>query len=307
MTENCGKVQIDRSRYQAEPVFGEPIPDKMMLEDIKRYRKDGLQEVIKERKSYNYLFYLSELRKNIIEWYPFFRQAEVLAVGADAGILTDALAQKAAHVTCVETSETRAEMNAAWNAEKDNVRIILGNYPEVEDKLGSYDYIILIGEWKYARFYYKNPEDAYRTFLLELLKHLKTGGELLLATENKMGMKYWAGCQDDYYGGYYRGIEDYPGEDNVRTFSKKELEEELKGIEGISWKFYYPYPDYKFPMAIYSDEYLPKTDELTMNIRNFDRDRYVMFDEEKAFGTVIKEGLFSEFSNSFMVTIKKEQ
>ena len=44
-----------------------------------------------------------------------------------------------------------------------------------------------------------------------------------------------------------------------------------------------------------------------MNIRNFDRDRYVMFDEEKAFGTVIKEGLFSEFSNSFMVTIKKEQ
>lgn len=38
-------------------------------------------------------------------------------------------------------------------------------------------------------------------------------------------------------------------------------------------------------MAIYSDEYLPKTDELTMNIRNFDRDRYVMFDEEKAFGT----------------------
>ena len=60
-------------------------------------------------------------------------------------------------------------------------------------------------------------------------------------------------------------------------------------------------------MAIYSDEYLPKTDELTMNTRNFDRDRYVMFDEEKAFGTVIKEGLFSEFSNSFMVTIKKEQ
>ena len=307
MTENCGKVQIDRSRYQAEPVFGEPIPDKMMLEDIKRYRKDGLQEVIKERKSYNYLFYLSELRKNIIEWYPFFRQAEVLAVGADTGMLTDALAQKAAHVTCVETSETRAEMNAAWNAEKDNVRIILGNYPEVEDKLGSYDYITLIGEWKYARSYYENSEDAYRTFLLELLKHLKTGGELLLATENKMGMKYWAGCQDDYYGGYYRGIEDYPGEDNVRTFSKKELEEELRGIEGISWKFYYPYPDYKFPMAIYSDEYLPKTDELTMNIRNFDRDRYVMFDEEKAFGTVIKEGLFSEFSNSFMVSIKKDQ
>lgn len=109
MTENCGKVQIDRSRYQAEPVFGEAVPDKMMLEDIKHYGKDSLQEVIKERKSYNYLFYLSELRKNIIEWYPFSGQAEVLAVGADTGVLTDALAQKAAHVTCVETSETRAK------------------------------------------------------------------------------------------------------------------------------------------------------------------------------------------------------
>ena len=65
--------------------------------------------------------------------------------------------------------------------------------------------------------------------------------------------------------------------------------------------FYYPYPDYKFPMAIYSDDYLPKKGELSRNNLNFDREKIYMFDESKVFDQVLEEGMFPFFSNSFLV------
>lgn len=70
-----------------------------------------------------------------------------------------------------------------------------------------------------------------------------------------------------------------------------------------NYKFYYPYPDYKLPTQIYSDGYLPKKGELNNNNRNFDKERIVTFDESKVYDTIIKEGLFHVYSNSYLVVI----
>lgn len=59
--------------------------------------------------------------------------------------------------------------------------------------------------------------------------------------------------------------------------------------------FYYPYPDYKFMTTVYSDAYLPGRGELSNNLRNFDRDRMLLFDEKSAFDGIVEEGLFSVF------------
>ena len=40
-------------------------------------------------------------------------------------------------------------------------------------------------------------------------------------------------------------------------------------------------------------------------MRNFDGDRFILFDEGKAFDNVIENGLFPEFSNSFLVIAYK--
>ena len=117
-------------------------------------------------------------------------------------------------------------------------------------------------------------------------------------------MKYWAGCTEDHFGTYFEGIANYPSTNGVKTFSKKEL---IKIIEHTgNWKidFYYPYPDYKLPMTIYSDEYLPKIGELS-NVRyNFDRERLQLFDETRVYDGIINNELFSEFSNSFLVILE---
>ena len=79
---------------------------------------------------------------------------------------------------------------------------------------------------------------------------------------------------------------------------------EEKGFR--EYEFYYPYPDYKFPTAVYSDRYLPKKGELLNNIRNFDADRYVLFDEGKAFDSLADTGYFPIFSNSFFVRVRRK-
>ena len=68
--------------------------------------------------------------------------------------------------------------------------------------------------------------------------------------------------------------------------------------------FYYPYPDYKLPEKIFSDEYLPHENELNVNHRNFDRNRVRLFDENKVYGELIRAEMFPEFSNSFLIVAK---
>ena len=71
----------------------------------------------------------------------------------------------------------------------------------------------------------------------------------MIAIENKYGLKYWAGCEEDHTANYFSGIEGYVGVDFVRTFCKKELQD-IADQAGLSKKkFYYPYPDHKLPVS----------------------------------------------------------
>ena len=54
--------------------------------------------------------------------------------------------------------------------------------------------------------------------------------------------------------------------------------------------------------TLYSDRYLPKVGELSNNLRNFDRDRMLLFDEKKVFDMLIREGLFGQYSNCLLYT-----
>ena len=58
--------------------------------------------------------------------------------------------------------------------------------------------------------------------------------------------------------------------------------------------------------TLFSDKRLPMVGELSDNMRNFDRDRMVLFDEKNAFDSLIKEEMFPFYSNSYMVVIGDE-
>lgn len=303
MTEQIGKVTLDYTHYPGEDLYCDGAEEDRLLEIVKKYTGEAFREKIEECRSWPVLYHLSELRGNIVDWLPMDQDTKVLEVGAGCGAVTGTLAKKAGTVTCVELSKKRSLINAWRNRECENVTIQVGNFSDIEPQLPTdYDYICLIGVFEYAGSYIQ-AENPYEEFLRILLRHLSAQGRLVIAIENKYGMKYFAGCREDHVGTYFAGIENYPETGGVRTFGRRGLEKIFAACQAGRYSFYYPYPDYKFMSVLYSDEYLPGKGELTKNVCNYDADRLWLFDERKAYDGLLEEELFPVFSNSYVAVI----
>lgn len=306
MKERIGKITLDDKHYPGKDFYCDGVVEDELLEIVKKYDSGEFRQIIEERAKWPVLYHLSPLRENIVDWLPMDKNAKVLEIGSGCGAITGKLAEKAGSVTCVELSRKRSLINAYRHQDCGNVTIHLGNFKDIEPDLPKdFDYICFIGVFEYGQSYI-GTEDPYVDWLKMMRRHLKEDGRIVIAIENRLGLKYFAGCMEDHLGTYFSGIEDYAGGGGVRTFVRSRLEQMLdeSGLEEYS--FYYPYPDYKFMTAVYSDQRLPRPGELYDNLRNFDRDRMLLFDEKQAFDGLIKDGLFPVFSNSYMVVIGPE-
>lgn len=303
--ETIGRIQLDLTHYPGEDYYSDGSVEDELLEIARNYAQVEYQSVIEERLSWPILYHLSPQREHIVDWLPITGQMKVLEVGAGCGAITGALARKAGEVTCVDLSLKRSRINAYRHMDADNVTIHVANFRDVEPELPcDYDYICLIGAFEYAQAY-MGTDTPYEDFLRIIRKHLKPQGRIAIAIENRFGLKYWAGCMEDHLGKYFAGLENYPDGGVVRTFTADGLRGIARrcGYEQSQIQMYYPYPDYKFMMTLYSDDRLPRRGELSDNLRNFDRDRLQLFDEKRAFDSVIDEGLFPLFSNSYMMLL----
>ena len=301
--EQIGKIKLDLTHYPGEDLYCDGDVEDELLEIAKKYASVEYPSIIEEQKRWEILYHLSPLRENIVEWLPIDSSMKVLEIGSGCGAITGALSEKAGEVTCVELSRKRSLINAYRHMDADNVTIHLGNFQDVEPDLPcDYDYICLIGVFEYAQAYI-GTETPYEDFLRIIKKHIKPDGHIAIAIENKFGLKYWAGCREDHLGTYFGGIEDYPDGGVVRTFTRDGLLAIAKKCGLMKTQMYYPYPDYKFMTTLYSDRRLPKRGELSDNTRNFDRDRIQLFDEKRVFDTVLQEGQFPLFSNSYMLLL----
>lgn len=303
MTEKIGKITLDYSKYPGEDFYCDGAVEDELLKIVEEYSSAEYSRIIEERKSWPILYHLSSLRENTVEWIPMSKNSRVLEVGSGCGAITGVLSRKSGSVTCVELSKKRSLINAHRNSECENVTIHVGNFQDIEPQLPSdFDYICLIGVFEYGKSYI-GGDTPYEEFLSILQKHLGEGGRIIIAIENKYGLKYFAGCKEDHLGTYFSGIENYAKESVVRTFSRRGLERIFRACGVKQTHFYYPYPDYKFMTTLYSDAYQPGKGELSNNLRNFDRDRMVLFDEKSAFDGMVEDGLFSVFANSYIAVI----
>ncbi len=302
-TEEIGKVKLDYSRYPGKDFYSEGAMEDELLEIAKSRRAAEYEAIIEERRVWPILYHLSPLRENIVDWIPMDKAAKVLEVGSGCGAITGALSRKAGTVTCLELSKKRSLINAYRHRECSNITIQVGNFKDIEPELpADFDYIFLIGVFEYGQAY-MGGDRPYEDYLKRLMAHLAPGGRIVIAIENRYGLKYFAGAREDHLGTYFSGIENYAAGGDVRTFGRGGLENIFEACGAGEWHFYYPYPDYKFMTSLYSDEYLPKKGELFNNKRNFDRSRMQLFNEKNAFDGLLEEGLFPVFSNSYLAVI----
>ena len=304
-TEKIGNVVLNYEYYDGEDYYSEGEAEDALLDLVTRFSEKDYEHIIQNSRSWNIMYHLSHVRENIVSWIPISRESRVLEIGAGCGAITGILSSMAKKVTCIELSKKRSLINATRHKEYGNIEILVGNFETIEPNLTEkFDVITLIGVLEYGASYI-HSDDPYNDILRKVEKHLAPGGKIIIAIENKFGLKYFAGCKEDHTGRYFEGIEGYTNCSGVKTFSREGLEE-MFASHGMQAKFFYPYPDYKLPNVIYSDEHLPKQGELNTNLRNFDNDRVVLFDECKAFDTIIDERKFPFFANSFLAIVTKE-
>jgi len=260
---------------------------------------DDYSEVLATDNRWPILYHLSPIRQNIINWYPFKENASCLEIGAGCGAITGALCESVAQVTAVELSKRRATINYERHKAYDNLEIIVANLNDIVfDK--KFDYITLNGVLEYAGSFTKT-DNPYHDFLKQIKSYLKPDGKLIIAIENRYGLKYFAGAKEDHTAQPFDGITGYLHTDSVRTFGKKELEMLLAQSGYPQQEFYYPHPDYKMPMEIYSSQWLPSSTAVLSPAPNFDYERYTLFDESEAYKGIIENGQFEFFANSFLV------
>lgn len=307
MIEKIGQVILDDTNYSGKDLYSDGVIEDEMLEIAENYPEEKWNQVIAERKSWSILYHFSHIRENILSWIPFTGEEKVLEIGSGCGAVTGALCKKAKEVTCIELSRKRSLINAWRHRDYDNLKILMGNFQDIEKTLTEkYDYITLIGVFEYAEAYIQS-KTPYVDFLKIIASHLKPDGKIVLAIENRLGLKYWAGCTEDHFGTLFEGLEGYPCTSGVKTFSQKEFGQILSDAGNLKASWFYPFPDYKLPMTIYSDRRLPNKGELNRVETNYDRLRLQLFQESPVYDSLLDNDLFPQFSNSFLMLISKEE
>lgn len=293
---------INEAFYKGRDLYSDGDIEEEILAIVKTHC--DFTEVLAEETRWPILYHLSAERRNLLEWYPFDRTGTLLEIGAGCGALTGLFCEKVNKVVAAELSRKRSEIIVQRCRDFGNLEIMVGNFDDMTFK-DSFDYVTLVGVLEYARNFIRADRPC-RHLLSKVCSLLNPSGRMILAIENKYGLKYWAGAREDHTTEFFRGIQGYACDDiSQETYSKYELTDllTLSGFEDIH--FYYPHPDYKIPHEIFSDGCLPDIQHPMAETPNFDRDRMCLFSEKRAFHGLIRNGMFDFFANSFLVVAKK--
>lgn len=279
----------DSEQVLVDYFSGKPLPANTDLENDWRFK-----------------YHLSLQRHALVNWLNLKKGARTLEVGAGPGALTGALLQKGLKVTALELSERRARINRLRHKNSKNLELVVGNV-ENYNPAQKFDYVLCVGVLEYAGLFLSGP-NAHKSFLEKLAEFLAPDGVLILAIENRFGLKYWAGAREDHTERFFDGLNDYPSDKGLQTFGKNELKDLLASSGFSQNAFYYPFPDYKMPFAVFSDNYLPgkhTTFPLGVLPSSTSSTRLELFSEALAMESLEQNGLFGDFSNSFLVLASK--
>ena len=165
LPKQIGKVTLDYRHYPGEDLYSDGAIEDELLSIVKTASRVEYPSIIEREGSWPILYHLSPLRANIVDWLPIDKSHKVLEIGSGCGAITDKLSEKAGEVTCVDLSAKRSHINAYRNQDRDNIRICVGNFSDIEPELPmDYDYVCLIGVFEYAQSYTRNLMMLGHTF-----------------------------------------------------------------------------------------------------------------------------------------------
>lgn len=216
-----------------------------------------------------------EQSPNILNWYPFNKNQKILIIENQ---LTKELIEYLKN-NCNEVKE-------------------ISQIEQLDNVEQKFDIIILIGT---------NEIINFECIIKRIESNLNADGKILIAIDNKFGLRFWAGNPENILNKKFESLIGYSNETKkIETFTKSSLDAILKKL-GYDTKFYYPLPDYRMPNVIFSDEQLPEYNSVDKYNPYYTDKSDILFDEIDVFREILKTNkeMFRFFANSFLVEATK--
>ncbi|MCX7798935.1 MAG: class I SAM-dependent methyltransferase [Fimbriimonadales bacterium] len=251
-------------------------------------------------------YHLRPERGNLLR--PFdFEGLSVLEFGAGMGGASRCVAERCAAYVGVEGSALRAEGLRERLRDLPHARVEVCNLIDFRSDQ-RFDVVLIVGVLEYAGLYVSaddRPFAPYQAVLRHAMGFLAPGGSVVLAIENRNGLKYWAGAPEDHTSRPYDGILGYPFRECPRTFSRKTLLSLLRSVGLTEVDEFYPWPDYKLPSVVVSRRLAQSYPFFSAELAADAHARAMHpppqnFPLSLAAMELARSGLLEEFANSFL-------
>lgn len=251
------------------------------------------------------LYHLSGTRANILRPFDASLKGDILEIGSGCGAITRYLGESGANVLALAGSPRRATITRSRTRDLENVTVLAEKLDQFQSDY-RFDVITLIGVLEYANLFTASENPA-----LAMLRHvrslLKPEGKLIIAIENQLGLKYFAGAPEDHLGQPMYGIEGRYAADQPQTFGRAVLAGLLEKAGFAVAEFLAPFPDYKLPVSILTTEGLSsqRFDGAALAWQSVRRDPQLPsstnFSLELTWPEIFKNGLALDMANSFLI------
>lgn len=252
------------------------------------YIQDRLtyEEVLRKDDSWEAFYHFAPMRQSLLNWYSFEKNACLLELGCETGILTQLFCESCAEVIAVDRDENYAKAAYERNKHWENLKIYAGDVRE--HLVGMrFDYVVL------TPAYYR---DRLGDFLAYVQEILKPSGHLLLLVKNRLGVDVLCGKT---YG------DEIPYEalniSNNEYYTREEIERKLGENGYLKHKFFYPLPDAIVPQEIYSENYIPQGKRADRMLNYYPRKNTLLMSPEELLSEVISNEIFDKCTNAFLL------
>jgi 2-polyprenyl-3-methyl-5-hydroxy-6-metoxy-1,4-benzoquinol methylase len=256
-------------------------------------------------------YHLSSRRANLLRPLERLFAGDVLEIGSGCGAITRFLGECGGNVLALEGSIRRAAITRARTRDLNNVTVVADNFDTFKcDKL--FDVVTMIGVFEYAEMFMSGPERALK-MLRKARELLKPNGKLIVAIENQLGLKYFAGAPEDHLWLPMYGIEGRYESGQPRTFGRRELTRLLELSGYVKPEFLAPFPDYKLPLSVISEHGFaePTFDAGALAWQSAGKDpqlpNTLNFSPIFAWPIVARNGLALDLASSFLVVANTDQ
>ena len=251
------------------------------------------------------IYHLDSRRANLVRPFQHLLQsADVLEIGAGCGAITRYLGEANANVLALEGSPRRAAIARSRTRDLKNVMVVSETFDNFKCD-HKFDVITLIGVLEYAGKY-SSSDQPHLQMLERARQFLKPNGRLIIAIENQLGLKYFAGSPEDHLGESMYGIEGRYQSGQPKTFGREVIVDIFKSSGFNCIEQLVPFPDYKLPISIVTKQGFEEKhfDASVFACQSIGKDPQMPKDQYfsmmLAYPEIIKNNLAMEMANSFL-------